>query len=131
MVAIAPEKADALIASLRKLEAQGLRFIIEKSDEPTPIAGRTLRLRAGRPRQARHNPGHNARPRRTKRQHRRTRSQCVRAPFSGEAMFKAKARLTLPDDLHLEELRQSLEALAHELMVDLSLDDNSALVHCG
>ena len=44
MVAIAPEKADALIASLRKLEAQGLRFIIEKSDEPTPIAGRTLRL---------------------------------------------------------------------------------------
>src|SRR5271166_7184035 len=43
LVAIAPEKADALAASLRKLEAQGLRFIIEKSD-PTPITGRTLRL---------------------------------------------------------------------------------------
>ncbi len=42
--------------------------------------------------------------------------------FSGEAMFKARARLTLPEGLQVEDLRQSLEAIAHELMVDLSLD---------
>ena len=31
LVAIAPEKTDALVVSLHKLEAHGLRFIIEKS----------------------------------------------------------------------------------------------------
>ncbi len=36
LVAIAPEKADALAESLRKLETKGLRLIIEKSDEPAP-----------------------------------------------------------------------------------------------
>jgi glycine cleavage system regulatory protein len=38
-------------------------------------------------------------------------------------MFKATARLTLPDDLDVDTLRRSIEAIAHELMVDLTLDD--------
>ena len=46
-------------------------------------------------------------------------------------MFKARARLTLPDGLELEQLRRALEALANELMVDLSLEDNSGLAHRG
>ena len=58
-------------------------------------------------------------------------SERVSGSFSGESMFKAKARLTLPDGLLVEELRRSLEALAHELMVDLALEDNAPLVHCG
>ncbi len=131
LVAIAPEKADALVASLRRMEAQGLRFIIEKSDEPTPTGGRTLRLelvgldRPGIIRDiSRVLAAQNVSIAELE-------SECVSGSFSGEALFKAKARLTLPDDLHLEDLRQSLEALAHELMVDLSLDDNPALVHCA
>ncbi len=130
LVAIAPEKADALVASLRKMEAQGLRFIIEKSDEPTPIAGRTVRLelvgldRPGIIRDiSRVLAAQNVSIAELE-------SECVSGSFSGEAMFKAKARLTLPDELHIEELRQSLEALAQELMVDLMLDDHSAVVHC-
>lgn len=129
LVAIAPEKADALIASLRKLEAQGLHFIIEKGDEPAPVAGRTLRLelighdRPGIIRDISHVlAAQNVSIAELE-------SECVRGSFSGEAMFKAKARLTLPDGLCLEELRRSLEALAHELMVDLSLDEDSPLVH--
>jgi glycine cleavage system regulatory protein len=128
LVAIPPEKADALVASLRKMEAQGLRFIIEKSDELAPIAGRTLRLelvgldRPGIIRDISHVlAAKNVSIAELE-------SECVSGSFSGEAMFKAKARLTLPDDLDLEDLRQSLEAIANELMVDLSLDDKPALV---
>jgi glycine cleavage system regulatory protein len=131
LVAIASEKVDALVASLRKLETQGLRFIIEKSDDPTPIAGRTLRLelvgldRPGIVRDISHVlAAQNVSIAELE-------SECVSGSFSGEALFKARARLTLPDDLDLEQLRQSLEALADELMVDLSLDGVSSLVDCG
>jgi glycine cleavage system regulatory protein len=131
LVAIAPEKADALIASLRKLEAQGLHFIFEKSSEPTPMARRTLLLelvgldKPGIIRDISHVlAAQNVSIAELE-------SECVRGSFSGEAMFKARARLTLPNDLHVEELRQSLEALAHELMVDLSLEDDSTLVYSG
>ena len=36
-------------------------------------------------------------------------------------MFKARARLQLPEGLTEEKLRQSIEGLANELMVDLEL----------
>jgi glycine cleavage system regulatory protein len=125
LVAIAPDKADALVASLRKLETQGLHFVIEKSEEQTPDAGRTLRLelvgldRPGIIRDISHVlASQNVNIAELE-------SERVSGSFSGEAMFKAKARLTLPDGLPLEELRQSLEAIAHELMVDLSLEGAS------
>jgi glycine cleavage system regulatory protein len=41
--------------------------------------------------------------------------------MSGEALFRAWARLRLPDGTDLEELRATLEAIASDLMVDLSL----------
>jgi glycine cleavage system regulatory protein len=131
LVDIASEKVDALVASLRKLETQGLRFIIEKSDQPPPVAGRTLLLelvgldRPGIVRDISHVlAAQNVSIAELE-------SECVSGSFSGEALFKAKARLTLPDDLDLEQLRQSLEALADELMVDLSLDGIGALAPCG
>ena len=131
LVAIAPENADALVASLRQLETQGLRFIIERSDEPAPVAGRTLRLelvgldRPGIVRDISHVlAAQNVNIAELE-------SERVSGSFSGEAMFKARARLTLPDGLDLEQLRRALEALAHELMVDLSLDDNATLAHRG
>ncbi len=129
LVAIAPEKADALVASLRKLEAQGLHFVIEKSEAPPPVGGRALRLelvgldRPGIIRDISHVLAEQ------NVSIAELESECVSGSFSGEAMFKAKALLTLPDDLHVEDLRESLEAIAHELMVDLTLDDNPARVH--
>ena len=131
LVAIAPEKADALAASLRKLEAQGLRFIIEKSDEPTPANGRTLRLELvglDRPGIIRDISQVLAAQNVSIVE---LESERVSGSFSGEAMFKAKARLTLPKGLRVEELCRSLEALASELMVDLLVDDNRPLVLCG
>jgi glycine cleavage system regulatory protein len=45
------------------------------------------------------------------------------APMSGEALFRAKAKLRIPGDASLDELRETLEKIANELMVDLSLDE--------
>jgi glycine cleavage system regulatory protein len=46
------------------------------------------------------------------------------APMSGETLFRARARLRTPPSLSLDWLRHRLEALAGELMVDLTLDDS-------
>ena len=45
------------------------------------------------------------------------------APMSGELLFRARALLQIPESLRLQELRAELENLAHELMIDLSLEE--------
>ena len=40
--------------------------------------------------------------------------------FSGEAMFRAEARLRVPDGVTVAAIRQDIETLGNELMVDLS-----------
>jgi glycine cleavage system regulatory protein len=44
-------------------------------------------------------------------------------PFTGAEMFRAKARLSVPDGLALEDLRKALERLAGEIMVDLAVGE--------
>jgi glycine cleavage system regulatory protein len=46
----------------------------------------------------------------------------VSAPMSGELLFEATAQLRLPAGVHLADLRQALEAIANELMVDLDFE---------
>lgn len=48
-------------------------------------------------------------------------TECSDAPMSGESLFRATARLRLPSDLAVDDLRQELERVAQHLMVDLSL----------
>jgi glycine cleavage system regulatory protein len=43
------------------------------------------------------------------------------APMSGEPLFEAKATLHVPNELTLDNLRETLEDIANELMVDLDL----------
>ncbi len=47
------------------------------------------------------------------------------ASMSGERMFQAKAHLRIPQDTTIGELRDALEALANELMVDIELLENT------
>lgn len=49
---------------------------------------------------------------------------CSSAPMSGETLFRARARLRLPPELAEEELRESLEKLADELMVDVAIEES-------
>jgi glycine cleavage system regulatory protein len=47
------------------------------------------------------------------------------APMSGESLFRARARLGVPVAVTTEMLRDLLEAIAGELMVDLMLEDSN------
>jgi glycine cleavage system regulatory protein len=51
------------------------------------------------------------------------RTEIMSAPMSGELLFLANAELLIPAALDLDLLRKDLEALAHELMVDVDLDE--------
>ncbi len=48
-------------------------------------------------------------------------SHCESAPMSGETLFHATATVQLPATCTLDELRQALESIATELMVDINV----------
>ena len=50
-------------------------------------------------------------------------TELTNAPMSGELLFKAAVQLRLPAEASIDELRDTLEALANDLMVDITLDD--------
>ena len=47
-------------------------------------------------------------------------------PFTGAEMFRATARLSVPEGLELDDLRKALERLAGEIMVDLAVGEGEA-----
>jgi len=47
---------------------------------------------------------------------------CTRAANTGQSLFQAKAQLRLPEGGSADSLRTALEAVAADLMVDLSLE---------
>jgi glycine cleavage system regulatory protein len=48
------------------------------------------------------------------------------APMSGEILFAAKAHVRVPAATDLAQLRESLERLASDLLVEIKLEDRSA-----
>ena len=52
-------------------------------------------------------------------------SEVVSAPMSGETLFKASARLQLPEHCDLEALKKDLEKIAADLLVDVSFGELS------
>jgi len=48
-------------------------------------------------------------------------TECVPAPMSSDALFKAKASLKVPTELALEDLQDKLEQLADDLIVEIEL----------
>jgi glycine cleavage system regulatory protein len=122
-VAVPDRQADALIADLEPLEAQGLLDVtVERGGEEVPPVGmaRVSLALVGADR-----PGivHEISELLAARQvsieelHTATRE----APMVGGILFEASATLLAPPTLPIEELQAVLEELANELMVDLSL----------
>jgi glycine cleavage system regulatory protein len=119
--------ADALTNALRGLESQGLRVVIERSTADEPARDyRQFRLdlvgndRMGIVRDITHvlaQRGINIDEIGT---------ECTSTPMSGGMLFKATAWLRVPLDVAIAELQENLEELAHDLMVDITLDDVSA-----
>jgi glycine cleavage system regulatory protein len=50
-------------------------------------------------------------------------TECASAAMSGETLFKARAKLSIPDSCDIGELRKKLEKIAGDLIVDISLAD--------
>jgi glycine cleavage system regulatory protein len=120
--ASAPEdKAQALVKSLEELHSKGLTVTIQR-DEALPFPGptRTATLSVvGHDRPgiiyqlsaALANQSINVEELET---------ECSSAPMSGEMIFKAIAKLKIPEGCTISELRKELEDIGSELMVDIS-----------
>lgn len=50
-------------------------------------------------------------------------TECASAAMSGETLFKATAKLTIPKSCDVSELRRQLERIAADLIVEISLED--------
>ncbi len=50
-------------------------------------------------------------------------TECASAAMSGEMLFKARARLSVPEQYNTAELRQKLEKIAEDLIVGISFDE--------
>lgn len=118
--------ADALVASLRALESQGLRVVVERSthsDVESEFRRIPLELvgadRPGIIREISHALAH---------RHINVdelMTECASAPMSGEILFTAKASLRVPQGASMDELCDALEEIADDLMVELTLGENS------
>ncbi|MBP9225388.1 MAG: hypothetical protein KBF76_16070 [Verrucomicrobiales bacterium] len=49
-------------------------------------------------------------------------TDCSEAPWSGERLFKTNARLIVPEDISGDRLREAVEEIALDLMVELKTD---------
>lgn len=126
LIAAPDERANELVDKLRALESAGLKVAVERGATLAPAAagGRHLDIeivgheRPGIVRdltQTLKNLGANIEE---------FSSGVESAAFTGAEMFRANIRVGLPDTLSPAELRRTLERLAGEIMVDLTLRDD-------
>ena len=123
------EKRQTLLGALQALQSRGLTVVV-RPDEAAAAAthGRQARLeivghdRPGIVRQITHALA------RASVNVEEFSSECVSAPMSGETLFKAAARLQLPERCDLAALKKDLEKIAADLLVDVSFAELSTNV---
>ncbi len=116
------ENEAALVAGLRKLESRGLTVVVHSDQSRLPEAGARQSVleivgqdRPGIVREITHalvSFGVNVEELET---------ECASAAMSGETLFKARARLSIPEACDLGQVRQQLERIAADLIVEISL----------
>jgi glycine cleavage system regulatory protein len=121
LVSVPARELDALVTDLTALGEQGLRVVVERTDEPAERESVRLNLEL----LGADHPGIVAEisaalaARGVSIEELTT---YVRdAPMAGGTIFEARAALVAPPGSTAEGLRPMLEALAHELMVDIEL----------
>jgi glycine cleavage system regulatory protein len=122
-VSVPADRAEALSEALQGLRSGGLRVVVERGIEDVVEEGHVIVLElvgSDRPgivhkiSEALAARGVNVEELNT---------ECEGAPWSGDTLFKAMARLRAPTALDLDQLRESLEAIAGDLMVDISIGE--------
>jgi glycine cleavage system regulatory protein len=120
-VQVAREQVEPLRAALASLEGEGLSVAAETSEIPPQAAAAGFHLDLVGPDQ----PGivHDLSRALARRgvNVEELETECSSAPMSAEPLFRATARLHLPEDLDPEDLRADLEQIAHSLIADISL----------
>jgi len=122
-VAIPAGQQPALVAALRQLEEAGLQVVVqtESAGSPSAVAGRLMHLElVGHDR-----PGIVRDISRALASHgvnvEELETGCESAPMSGEVLFRAQAQICVPAECDLTALRATLEKIASDLIVDLTL----------
>ena len=126
-VSVDAARAEALAARLTTLRDAGLAVVVERSGDAQGGTFRALRLELV----GNDHPGIIRDISRVLAEHRvnieELETDITSAPMSGETMFRARAQLRIPSSVTIDSLRTRLEALAGELMVDLTLDDSAQI----
>jgi glycine cleavage system regulatory protein len=120
-------RVEALITALGELESHGLQVVATRGDTAASgPRGRRLQLELiGQDR-----PGivrdisHALASRGVSIEELVT--DCVSGSMSGESLVRATAQLRVPAQLSTPQLRDALEALANDLMVDVTLDESDS-----
>jgi glycine cleavage system regulatory protein len=125
-IEIPVEKKSLLLASLQELQKGELQIVI-RADEPGAVSttGRQTKLEiigSDRPGIVREITSVLARANVNVEEFS---SEVSSAPMSGETLFKASARLHLPERCDLSALKNDLEKIAADLLVDVSFAELS------
>ena len=125
-IEIPAEKKSLLLASLQELQKDGLQIVI-RADEPGAISVtcRQTKLEivgSDRPGIVREITGALARANVNVEEFF---SEVSSAPMSGETLFKASARLQLPEGCDVGALKKDMEKIAADLLVDVSFGELS------
>jgi len=120
-VSVKNEKADNLVSALNNL-SQNLKVVIERVDvEQENLASQLIELTLvgnDRPGIIREISGAlNT----LSVNFEQLTTECTPAPMSGDVLFKAIANLTLPRNLDIDVLREDLEKLTDDLIVEINL----------
>jgi glycine cleavage system regulatory protein len=120
-IEIPSEKKSPLLAALQDLQENGLQIVV-RDNRPisTSTQGRQTKLEivgSDRPGIVREITSALARANVNVEEFS---SEVVSAPMSGENLFKASARLQLPESCDVAALKKDLEKIATDLLVDVS-----------
>lgn len=125
LVDVDPDQRGALEADLRDLASRGLRVTLEATEVDDAAPGDTRPLRFDLVGQDR--PGIVRDIARVLAQHGVNvvglETEVISAPMTGDPLFHARAGLHVPADESLEAVRDALEAIANDLMVDITFGD--------
>jgi glycine cleavage system regulatory protein len=125
-VTVEADRATALAANLTSLQQAGLTVVVEPGADQQTTTTRALRLQIV----GNDHPGIVRDISRLLVQQQvnieELETEVTSAPMSGEALFRARAHLRVPATTTVDALVGALEALAGEMMIDLSVDDPEA-----
>ncbi|WP_168788643.1 glycine cleavage system protein R [Paraburkholderia aromaticivorans] len=125
LVSVSQANADALVGGLQSLRSNSLSLTLERRADAAALApARALKLELvshDRPGIVREIAGLLAG---NKVSIEELETDLVSGSFSGENLFKARARLRAPLELDVVVLRDMIENLANELMADISIDED-------